>query len=110
MDESTIRCDCGGAQSGYPRWHWASCKKYRRKAWDESKIRKELVDKIANITDELDARYGNEPGRAERALYVWFWPPSGSTSIETLVYLLNDARAFLAKAPALPAPGWHLSA
>ena len=106
------RClDCGGKQSGFPRWHLASCATYQTKRRSDAAIRRELVGKIRRIANELDARYGNAiPGTAERALYMWFWPPSESTSVETLCYLLGDARDWLAAAPSQPAPGWRLTA
>ena len=66
-------------------------------------IRAELQTKIAVICAEIDARDGKQLGTTERALYWAYWPPSRTTSIENLVFLLNDARDWLAKAPATAA-------
>jgi hypothetical protein len=98
------RCpDCGGPQgSGLVTWHCGNCGLYSGPLPAESQIRAELVGKIANVCNELDRRYGNDPGRAERGLYSFYWPPSASTGIDVLCRLLDDARAFLAAAPATP--------
>ncbi len=100
----TVTCpDCGGAQSGYPRWHWGSCESLRRNLRAEGEVRAELIDKIYDVCAKADLRYGYPPGTVEQGTYFWHWPPSDTTSIATLCHLLADARALLARAPARPA-------
>ncbi len=98
--------DCGFVGAGCITGHWASCGSLTKvKWWDESEIRAIKADlraKITAVCAEADLRYGSPPGSAERGTYFWLWPPSESTEIDTLCNLLNDARAFLAKAPAPP--------
>jgi hypothetical protein len=99
----TTRClDCGGIQTGLVRGHWASCSIRFPPLPPEAEIRAELVGKIHRIGNEIDGRYANDRGTAERALYWAYWPPSESTEISVLCHLLDDAREFLAAAPAAP--------
>ncbi len=96
------RCPgCGGRPAG---WHWASCPiRFGKPLPPEPVIRAELIGKIRAVCNELDSRYGNEiPGTAERGLYSFHWPPSES-GIHTLCALLDQAREYLRRAPALPA-------
>ncbi len=99
--------DCGFVGVGCITGHWASCASVRPvKWWDEDEVRAvkmELRAKITAVCAEADLRYGSPPGSAERGTYFWLWPPSDSMGIDTLQNLLNDAREFLSKAPALPA-------
>jgi hypothetical protein len=63
----------------------------------------ELRRQISDVCAELDKRWGNAAGVAERGVYYWYWPPSPSTGLDVLVNLHRDALAFLASAPPVAA-------
>ncbi len=96
MEPITTCPDCGGNQSGPLRWHWMSCQiRFGRPLPPENVIKAELQSKIAYVCAAIDRQHGSPPGTALRGTYSIFWPPMPSTSIETLCYLLGDARSFL---------------
>ncbi len=57
-----------------------------------------LRQEITAICQQIDRRYGNRAGTAEKAVYFYWWPPSESTSVEVLTNLHRDAVSFLVKA------------
>ncbi len=57
-----------------------------------------LRKEIAAICQQIDRRYGNRAGTAEKAVYFWYWPPGDVSSVEVLTNLHRDAVSFLVKA------------
>lgn len=51
----------------------------------------QLIDETRQLADMIDRRIGNPPGTTERAIYLWWWPPTPTTSLDCLRTLHADA-------------------
>ena len=63
-----------------------------------------LVEDIAAVCAQADARLGNTAGTAERGVWFWYYPPDPNVGVEVLTALHRDAVAFLAGIAARDTP------
>lgn len=63
-----------------------------------------LVEDIAAICAQADARLGNRAGTCERGVWFWYWPPHPGVGVEVLTALHRDAVTFLAGITARETP------